>query len=154
MAIAVSPSAAAAAPTAFVAHLSGANEVPPNPDSQGTGTAVFTPNADGTQLSYVLTATNLTTPVVAAHIHAPAPAGQNTGVVAFLFPPNPNSTCVLPSPTTVQCWGAIGASDLRGPFAGQPLSALLAVMAAGQSYTNVHTTRHPGGEIRGQNIPL
>jgi hypothetical protein len=27
-------------------------------------------------------------------------------------------------------------------------------MAAGQTYTNVHTTRHPEGEIRGQNEPL
>ncbi|MBS4032130.1 MAG: CHRD domain-containing protein [Clostridiales bacterium] len=33
---------------------------------------------------------------------------------------------------------------------GQPFSELLNQMQAGNTYVNVHTKRHPAGEIRGQ----
>ena len=124
------------------------------PDTRGRGVAVFELSPDGTALRYTLTAVNLTTPPTAAHIHAPAPPGQNAPVVAFLYPPNPRSTCTSVSRLLLQCEGRITAADLTGPLAGQPLSALIAEMAAGLSYTNVHTTRHPDGEIRGQNQPV
>jgi CHRD domain len=54
----------------------------------------------------------------------------------------------------LRCEGELTAAHLRGPLAGQPLSALVALLAAGQTYTNVHTTRHPGGEVRSQNEPV
>jgi hypothetical protein len=46
--------------------------------------------------------------------------------------------------------GTITASNLVGPLAGQPLSALLDAMRAGNTYVNVHTSANAGGEIRGQ----
>jgi hypothetical protein len=136
------------------ASLSGREEVPPVLDTRGSALAVYRLSPDGTALEYTLVAVELTSPPVMAHIHAPAPPGVNAPVVAHLFPPNPHSSCTSTSSLLLRCEGRILASDLERPLAGQPLSALLAIMAAGNSYTNVHTTRHPAGELRGQNQPL
>jgi hypothetical protein len=150
--------AAAAAPATDVfvasATLSGREEVPPVLDTRASGRALYRLSPDGTALEYTLVAWELTTPPVMAHIHAPAPPGVNAPVVAHLFPPNPHSSCGSASALLLECAGRIEAADLEGPLAGRPLSALIDLMAAGQSYTNVHTTRHPAGEIRGQNEPL
>ncbi len=153
----------AAAPSAQItprvvvatATLSGAEEVPPVTDTTGSGVAVYRLSPDGTTLRYTLLAVNLTSPPVGAHIHAPAPRGQNAPVVAFLYPaPNPRSRCSQATALVLRCEGEITAADLRGPLAGQPLSALVALLAAGQTYTNVHTVRYPAGEVRGQNDPI
>ena len=150
--------AAAAAPATDVfvasASLSGREEVPPVLDTRASGRALYQLSPDGAALEYTLLAWGLTTPPVMAHIHAPAPRGQNAPVVAHLFPPNPRSRCGSASALLLECTGRITAADLEGPLAGRPLSALIDLMAAGLTYTNVHTTRHPEGEIRGQNEPL
>jgi hypothetical protein len=128
-------------------------------DSGATGAAVYKLNADGTALLYSLTISNLTTQPIAAHIHAPAPRGQNAGIVVFLYPANAHSSCTS-SPTTLRCSGELRASDFVNALAGQPLETLLSQMIAGQTYTNVHTMAnpnstvhpgHPAGEARGQN---
>jgi CHRD domain len=156
--LAATTTAAAAAPATdvFVARatLSGREEVPPVLDTRASGQALYRLSPDGTALEYTLVAWQLTTPPVMAHIHAPAPRGQNAPVVAHLFPPNPRSRCGSASALLLQCTGRIEAADLEGPLAGRPLRALLDLMAAGLTYTNVHTVRHPDGEIRGQNEPL
>jgi CHRD domain len=140
---------------AATATLSGAEEVPPVPDTAGSGEAVSRLSPDGMTLRYTLVAVNLTSPPTGAHIHAPAPRGQNADVVAFLYPaPNARSRCDQATALALRCEGELTAADLRGPLAGQPLSALVALLAAGQTYTNVHTERHPGGEVRGQNEPV
>ncbi len=86
-----------------------------------------------------------------AHIHF----GQfsvNGGVSAFLCG---GSTKPTPCPNgsgTVE--GDITPADVVGPNAQgiEPGSfdELLAAMRAGKAYANIHTTRWPGGEIRGQ----
>jgi hypothetical protein len=133
------------------ANLSGAEEVPPVTDTTATGTATYRLVSGGQALQYTLVAFGFTSQPIAAHIHAPAPRGVNAPIVAFLFPPNPHSSCSSTTTVILQCAGQITAADLVGPLAGQPLSALIAQMAVGFSYTNAHTTLHPGGEIRGQN---
>jgi CHRD domain len=142
----------------FVAHLSGDEEVPLR-ETLAQGQAVFHLSEDGTQLSYLLIVANIEN-VVAAHIHV-GPVGENGPVVAFLFgPAAPGGGQV----EGVLAKGTITEDDLDGPLAGQPLSALIDAMRAGNTYVNVHTNDgidptntgpgdFPGGEIRGQIDP-
>ena len=147
----------AAQPTEYSAVLNGGNEIPAN-ESLGRGSAIFELNSDGTELSYRLIASNIDN-IVAAHIHVGA-ADVNGPVVAFLFG---NVPAGGGRHNGVLSTGTITAANLVGPLAGQPLSALIAEMNAGNTYTNVHTNDgvappntgpgdFPGGEIRGQNF--
>lgn len=144
LAVAGSAVGAGAASQTSVAHLSASEEVQtPAIESNAQGQAIFHLSADGTALSYKLIVANISD-VQAAHIHL-APAGTNGPVVAFLFH----------GPTTgrtqgILAQGTITAADLIGPLAGHPLSDLVSAMQAGNTYSNVHTTAHPAGEIRGQ----
>lgn len=109
----------------FVATLQGSQEVPPN-SSTASGFACFTLNTDGT-LDYQVEYTGLSSAETGAHIHGPAPAGVNAGVV-FPF--------------------ALGTPKIGtfGPLTAQQVSDL----TNGLYYVNVHTVEIPGGEIRGQ----
>jgi len=155
--LALSPPALADPPAAknFVAHLSGTEEVPEN-NCLGQGEAIFKLNADATQLSFRVIASNIDN-VVQSHIHL-APAGTNGPIVLFLYGLVPSGGG---SQNGVLSEGTATADDLIGPLTGQPLSALVTNLKAGNAYVNVHTndgvppsnTRCgdiPGGEIRGQ----
>ena len=88
---------------------------------------------------------------------------MNGPIAVWLYP----STATVPGPTAggridgVIAQGTITASNLVGPLAGQPLSALVSAMNGGNAYVNVHTSDgnetpnegtgdFPGGEVRGQ----
>lgn len=131
----------------FVAHLSGGEEVPAA-DTLARGNAVFQLNKEGSQLRYRLIVANVEN-VTMAHIHL-APAGANGPVVAWLYPSAPPASLIPGRFDGVLATGVITAADLRGPLAGQPLSALVDAMLAGDAYVNVHTLQYPGGEVRGQ----
>jgi CHRD domain len=139
----------------YVTHLTGAEEVPERETlAQGQFIAQLSP--DGTELRYRLIASHISN-VTAAHIHL-GPAGTNGGVVVFLagpFAPGEGGT------NGVLATGTITAANLTGALVGQPLSALVVEMDAGNAYVNVHTNDgvaptntgpgdFPGGEIRGQ----
>lgn len=131
----------------FEASLKGRNEVPPN-SSKAQGQAIFRVVDDGAAIEYKLIVANLDN-LHMAHIHL-APAGSNGGVVVWLYPSAPPP---LPRPGTtngVLMTGTITADNLVGTLTGQPLSALIDQMVAGNAYVNVHTSAFPGGEIRGQ----
>jgi hypothetical protein len=139
----------------FFAVLSGGQEVPPV-STRARGVALFHLSHDGTELKYLVVVANLNNPV-AAHIHVGA-KGVNGPVVAFLFgPAAPGGGRV----NGILATGTITAADLVGPLAGQPLSALVDQIRAGNTYANVHTNDgvdppgtgpgdFPTGEIRGQ----
>jgi hypothetical protein len=139
----------------FVTHLSGDEEVPPR-DTRAQGQAIFKLSKDGQSLDYRLIVANIEN-VVAAHIHV-APVGVNGPIVVPLYgPAQPGGGRT----SGVLATGTITAADLTGPLAGQPLSALIAQIEAGNAYVNVHTDDgvappdtgpgdFPGGEIRGQ----
>jgi len=121
-------SRARAAATSFKADMNASSEVPPNTTS-GTGSATVT--LDGNKITWNVTFTGLSGPATAAHIHGPAPAGKNAGVLVWLSTKGKPATSPLTGSATLT---AAQASDLMN----------------GQCYVNVHTAKNPGGEIRGQ----
>lgn len=140
--------AAAEAPRNFRTSLSGAEEVPAN-DSRARGVATFQLSADGTELSYRLIVANIEN-VNQAHIHL-APAGENGGVVLWLYPSGPPAQPIPGRTDGVLATGTVTEANLVGALAGQPLSALIEHIDNGNAYVNVHTNPgFPGGEIRGQ----
>jgi hypothetical protein len=155
LASAVIVGVAIAANQNYNAHLVGDNEVPANL-SMAQGQASCKLSSDELSLECKLIASNIDN-VVAAHIHTGV-AGENGPVVAFLFgnaPAGGGAQNGLLSRVTIT------AANLVGPLAGQPLSALIDAIEAGNAYVNVHTNDGvapvtnlpgdiPGGEIRGQ----
>ncbi len=112
--------------TQLKAQLNAAQEVPTN-DSKGTGQGTFTYDPATKQLAYNITYSGLKAPATAGHIHGPAAAGANAGVAI----PFANAA----SPIT-------GTATLTDQQAAD--------LMAGRMYVNIHTSAHPGGEIRGQ----
>jgi len=129
------------------------------------GTADFVLNDAQTRLTFTATIFNIDvtgtqTPdmndnLLAAHIHAPAPPGQNTGVRwGFFGAPfndnNPNDSAVTPFTTGVGGMFS-GAWDLPEGN-NTTLAAQLPNILADLAYINFHTAQNPSGEIRGQII--
>ena len=131
----------------FSASLSGANEVPP---INTAGTADFNMTIQPGAITFSLTFSDLSTPVVVAHLHF-APSKVAGGVMIFLCGGGGQPAC--PAATSGSITGTITAANVTGPAsqgitAGNLDSALEAVRAD-LSYANMHTTNFPGGEIRG-----
>jgi hypothetical protein len=131
----------------FTAPVRGAAEVPPR-ESDAVGNAGFQLSLDGTRLRYVLLIGRLDN-VTQAHIHL-APPGQNGPVVAWLYPSAPPAQPIPGEFNGVLGEGVITAANLVGPLQGQPFSALVDAIRAGNTYVNVHTQQWPGGELRSQ----
>jgi len=134
---------AAAQPTNFRAHLSGAQEVPAV-DTNATGQAVFQLNSDGTGLKYKLIVANIEN-VVGSHVHCAA-VGANGPVGVTLFMGSPDSgraDGVLPQ-------GTIAAPNPGNACGWADLNDVVSAIQSGDTYVNVHTPAAPGGEIRGQ----
>jgi CHRD domain len=150
--LALAPSALAG--DNFVATLSGDQEVPVR-DTQAVGVATFKLREDGTALEFKLNVANIDN-VVAAHIHCGA-VGVNGPVGVTLFMGAPAGGAV--NGTLAE--GTITAPDAGNACGWTDLAAVLAAMASGDTYVNVHTNDgvappntgpgdFPGGEIRGQ----
>ncbi len=124
------PIAARADMVKFHATLDAATEVPPK-NSAGTGETVATLDTATKMLTYTTTYSGLTGPATMEHFHGPAAPGTNAGVVV----------------------------PFKDPASGvQQMSTLtdaqIADLEAGKWYVNVHTAANPGGEIRGQVMPI
>jgi len=128
--------------------LSAANEVPPNA-STGSGNEIsggITFNTETSTLTLTMGYgsaagfTDLTGPVTGTHIHAPADPGTNADVLFNL------GSIHFPSETPAT-GGVIFGSVV---YAADKVEDLI----AGLNYVNIHTDAYPGGEIRGQLIPL
>lgn len=113
--------------TSMKNQLSGAQEVPPV-TTGGTGSVDTTFDKSTNVLTWTVTYAGLSGPVTAGHFHGPAAAGANAGVAV---------------PFT---------GNLSSPISGKATltAAQVADLTAGRWYVNLHTAKHPGGEIRGQ----
>ena len=142
----------------FIAILNGGNEIPAR-DTNGRGVAHFMLSEDGTTMHFKVIASNINN-VVASHIHR-GNASVNGGVGQFLFGDVPAAGGRQDG---VLSEGSFTNASFIGPFAGLPMSALVAFMMTGDVYVNVHTNDgvaptntgagdFPGGEIRGQVWP-
>jgi len=126
----------------FTADLAASNEIdPPVPITSGaTGTTTFTQS--GTSMSYTITVAGLSSTPSAAHIHGPADAATNAGILVPL-------PLTAPATSGTIATGTFTAADIV-PSSGLTFDALVALMRAGNTYVNVHTANHQAGEIRGQ----
>jgi hypothetical protein len=131
----------------FKARLDGGNEATPV-ETDASGFAIFTTDYPNPNYTFCLNTTLLVEGIedlTAAHIHWGDP-GENGPVVLPLYPldnaPQPAPGALV---TASICFDL-----LTGPLTGLTMGDLVNVMRSGQAYVNVHSTTHPGGEIRGQ----
>jgi hypothetical protein len=133
----------------FKAKLIGFQETP-SILSNGTGTFTASLDPGGTSISYTETFANLSSPVIVSHIHFAEPGGAGA-VFVFLCSGGGKPTCPAGGGTVT---GTITAADVLTVTAqgitGGDFAGLLRILKSGNAYVNVHTTNHPGGEIRGQ----
>jgi len=133
------------------ARLIGFEEVPANV-TPATGTFSATIDETAKTITFTLTFSGLEGTTTVAHIHV----GQFDvvgGVSAFLCGGGSKPAC--PASGTVT--GTIVAADVIGPVpqgvnAGD-FDKLVQAIEAGKAYANVHSSRFPNGEIRGQIKP-
>lgn len=111
---------------------------------------------DAMSITYELTYSGLEGLVTQAHIHL-AREHVNGGIVAFLCQTatisDPSGfASICPQEGTVT--GVLTAANVIGPtaqgIAPGEFEELVAAIRAGATYANVHSTKFPGGEIRGQ----
>jgi hypothetical protein len=130
----------------WTAKLDGFQQVP-SLLSNGKGT--FTATISSNSISYTLTYSGLSSTTTVAHIHF-GQTGVNGGVVAFLCGGGGKPTC----PTSGTVSGTITASNIIGPadqgIAAGDFAGALRAIQSGNTYVNVHSTKFPAGEIRGQ----
>ena len=136
----------------FRATMSGANEVPAN-TSAGTGTFTATLDTSTNVFTWNATVSGLSANINNGHIHGPAAAGVNAGVILNFNPATnqiPGSTFTgfgtAPAGTATGTI-TLGSNAITPTVSGDSLKKLL---LAGLTYVNIHTTAIPAGEVRGQ----
>ena len=131
----------------FHATLSGKEAVPPV-NTPASGTATFVLSKSGKSLSYTLSVADIED-VTMAHIHI-GPVGKEGPVAVWLYPAKPPAALKQGKFSGVLAKGVITEANLAGPLKGKTIADLVDQIKAETAYVNVHTTAHPGGEIRGQ----
>jgi hypothetical protein len=160
VATAFAPQAMSSQTEQFRAVLSGFNEIGElNAESgaifsAGHGTIELSLDPSAQTLTYKLTYSNLSSPVTQAHIHF-GKVHTPGGVMVFLcsnLTSAPAGTQACPNSGTVT--GTITAADIQA-ITGQGIVAgvfqeLEDAIESHTTYTNVHTTSFPAGEVRGE----
>lgn len=155
------------AQSVFNAKLIGLHETP-IVVSTGSGHATLTISDDEKSIKYELTYSGLegnTVPagtVLFAHVHVGRPTIAG-GVAIFFCGGGNTTTTKAPCPVSGTVSGTWTSADIVGPIsqgvdpanqgADEAFARVVKEIKAGHSYANVHTTRSPGGEIRGQLMP-
>jgi aldose sugar dehydrogenase len=133
----------------FGALLSGSQELPPT-TNQARAVAEFQLK-DNNRIEFELRAAGPIENATAAHIHLGA-RGQNGPIVAFLYGPTGGQNF---SAGDRIARGTLRETNVIARPGFEPtLANLVERMRQGRAYVNLHTTNHPGGEIRGQIVVL
>jgi hypothetical protein len=133
------------------ASLNGYEEVPA---ISTTGSGEFRLRIENNAITFELTYEDLEgATTTAAHVHL-GQKSVNGGVIFFICGGGGRPAC---TPTNGSFSGTVVATDIIGPAAQgiDPAEAdrfeeVVRAIRAGATYINVHTDKHPGGEIRGQ----
>jgi hypothetical protein len=131
--------------------MSGYLEGAPGGPASSAASGSFEASIDdaASQIDFTLTFADLEAPVLFAHIHF-GQRSVNGGVAAFLCGGGGKPAC--PQSGTVT--GTIVPADVIGPtgqgIAPGEFGELVAAIRAGRTYANVHSTKFPAGEVRGQ----
>jgi hypothetical protein len=143
----------------FQAKLSGFLEIGPANAPTGAiltnGQGTLTVNTHPGSFTYTLTYSNLTTNVTQAHIHF-GKIHVAGGIFAFLctnLGNGPAGTPACPAAGGTVTGTITAASILAVPgqnVSAGDLAAAAAILNSNTAYGNVHTTKFPGGEIRGE----
>lgn len=149
--------------------LNGFKEATVVVSTTGTGTFRAAISRDESEIDYALTFKDLEGDVRQAHIHIGHPQNQG-GIVLWLCDsdanPSPSAStpaCTSSDPANLRAGrvtGTLTAADVQtqtangivGATATTPgeFAEVLALIRAGKTYVNVHTTKFPPGEIRSQ----
>ena len=132
----------------FVAEMSGFEETP-GTATLAKGFAGFQLSHDGTSVYYTLTVTDASTKLIAAHLHL-APHGVAGPIVVPLCT-DQTTPCETEGVVTS---GSFTEAQFTGPFENDKMQRLIDEARDGNVYVNVHTTKFPGGEARGQLVDL
>jgi CHRD domain-containing protein len=145
-----------AAVLTYAATLTGPNESPPNA-SPGIGSGQVDVNTTTHQMHVFAHFSGLTGNTTASHIHAPtAVAGTGTASVATTTPTFAGFPLgvkfgeydIILDLTLASSYNPSFVTANGGTTAGAE-AALLAALAAGKAYLNIHSSTFGGGEIRG-----
>jgi len=139
----LAPNAPTAHPT-FVAQMTGFEEEP-GANTLASGFTGLQFAADGSTVYYTITVTDSSTPLVAAHLHLGARGVAGPVIVPLCG--TPSKPC---NTEGVVSQGSFTANDFTGPYANDVLSRLVNDTMNGMIYVNVHSSKHPAGESRGQ----
>ena len=139
-------------------RLSGYREVPAISSVASGSVRLRVDPAAGT-IEYTVRYANLEAPVTQSHIHFGAKT-EAGGVSAFLcsnLGNGPAGTPACPTTNPGEVSGTLTAASVVGPagqgIAAGELSELFAAITADLTYVNVHSTKFPAGEVRGQLTP-
>ncbi|MFM9845217.1 MAG: CHRD domain-containing protein [Dongiaceae bacterium] len=113
----------------FVTNLDGGQETPPV-EAIANGSGMIYLDRATKKLLWDISYNDLSSPVTAAHFHGPAGPGAAAGVQLKLAPTNATTNRI------------VGEATLTDEQMRQVLGGLW--------YLNIHTKKHPDGEIRGQ----
>jgi len=136
-------------------RLKGYNEVPAV-STAATGRFKASIDKVSNTIRYEISYSGLEGDVRQSHIHI-GQRGVNGGITLWLCQTAANVSPVASTPQCVQSGtvsGVLSAADVVGP-AGQGVTVgefaeVMAAIRAGVAYVNVHSSKFPGGEIRGQ----
>jgi CHRD domain len=132
----------------FVAEMTGFEETP-GAATLAKGFAGIQVSQDGNSVYYSITVTDASANLIAAHLHF-GPRGEAGPIVVALC-----SAQTTPCQTEGQvAQGTFTSQQFEGPFQNDNLQRLIDEARAGMVYANVHSTKYPGGEARGQLVDL